>query len=487
MGPDLNAFDYFFSDSKTLTKDFLLGIKENISFLTLHQKCIAIAEYLQDYIGKGKNIPVIGNNNLFFITSYLAIIKSGNIAIPLNPALEEETLDNIISQCECSCAFISAETHINRKGILKQFDESDVISIISEKKRIIDPQSNIDDPAIILFTSGSTGLPKGVMLSHRNLIANTSSIVKYLQLAETDIMLVVLPFYYCYGLSLLHTHLHVGGSIAINNSFIFLGGIIRDLNLYNCTGFAGVPSHYQILLRKSKSFITTQFPSLRYVTQAGGKLSYPFIEEFTKAFPEISFYVMYGQTEATARLAYLSPELVNIKKGSVGKEIPGVILKIVDDKDIEVTPGEIGEIIAHGENIMSGYFKDQALTSETVRLGWLYTGDNAVMDDEGYITILSRKKEIIKVGGKRVSPKEIEEVILLLPYVVDCTVQGIADSLLGEAVCATIILTEEANKTITEKDILVHCHKNLAMYKVPSKITFESSLTFASTGKKIKT
>ena len=130
-----------------------------------------------------------------------------------------------------------------------------------------------------------------------------------------------MPFYYCYGLSLLHTHLRVGGAVHMNNSFIFIGSVIDDLNTYKCTGFAGVPSHFQILLRKTKDFKTTKFHTLRYVTQAGGKLHTAFIEEFIDAFPDIRFNVMYGQTEATARLSYLPPEDLRRKLGSLGRGI----------------------------------------------------------------------------------------------------------------------------------------------------------------------
>src|SRR5690606_24156686 len=147
-------------------------------------------------------------------------------------------------------------------------------------------------------------------------------------------------------LSLLHTHLRVGGSMVLNNSFIFLGSVINDLKTYKCTGFAGVPSHFQILLKKSQSFKDTEFPDLRYVTQAGGKLHNVFIEEFVQAFPNIAFYVMYGQTEATARLSYLPPDMIAKKPGSIGKAIPGVTLKIVDAAGDKVQLGEEGELMA---------------------------------------------------------------------------------------------------------------------------------------------
>ena len=327
---------------------------------------------------------------------------------------------------------------------------------------------------------------KGVMISHKNLIANTESIIAYLKLTRKDRMLVVLPFYYCYGLSLLHTHLRVGGSIVFNNSFIFLGSIIKNLLDYKCTGFAGVPSHFQILLRKSDNFKTTKFPDLKYVTQAGGKLAPIFIDEFRNSHTEITFIVMYGQTEATARLSYLPPELYEAKKGSMGKGIPGVELRVVNEKGKDIKPGEIGEVIARGDNIMLGYFGDEEGTKNTIRGGWLYTGDLGTVDNEGYIFLTARKKEIIKVGGKRISPKEIEAVILELPEVVDCTIEGVEDQLLGEALKATIVTRGENGKDTFTDMIKQHCAKHLALYKIPQIFELKEQLVISATGKKIK-
>jgi acyl-CoA synthetase (AMP-forming)/AMP-acid ligase II len=338
----------------------------------------------------------------------------------------------------------------------------------------------------IIFTSGSTGVPKGVMISHKNLIANTESIIKYLKLTENDRMLVVLPFYYCYGLSLLHTHLRAGGSIVLNNSFIFLGSIINNLLDDKCSGFAGVPSHFQILLRKSDNFKTTKFPDLKYVTQAGGKLAPIFIDEFRNSHPEITFFVMYGQTEATARLSYLPPELYEAKKGSMGKGIPGVELRVVNETGRNIKPGEVGEVIARGDNIMLGYFADEEGTRNTIRNGWLYTGDLGTVDKDGYIFLTARKKEIIKVGGKRISPKEIEAVILELPEVVDCTIEGVEDELLGEALKATIVVRGENGKETMPDRIKQHCARHLALYKVPQIFELKEQLIISATGKKIK-
>jgi acyl-CoA synthetase (AMP-forming)/AMP-acid ligase II len=271
-----------------------------------------------------------------------------------------------------------------------------------------------------------------------------------------------------------------------NNSFIFLGGVLKSLIDYKCTGFAGVPSHFQILLRKSDSFKQTSFPDLKYVTQAGGKLAPVFIDEFRQAHPEVKFVVMYGQTEATARLSWLPPEVYDRRKGSMGRGIPGVDLKVVNEKGELIRPGETGEVIARGDNIMMGYFADEEGTKNAIRNGWLYTGDLGTVDEDGYIYLTARSKEIIKVRGKRISPKEIEAVILALPEVIDCTIEGVEDDIEGEMLKATVTVRKENAESLTREKLIQHCSQHLALFKVPQVYEFKDNLTISATGKKIK-
>ena len=484
----MNAFDYFFENTSTLEKNFLVG-KEEITYKSLYNSSLALAAWIEKEVGREKNIVLLSANNLFFIKVYLAILKSGNICIPLDPSIEKENFEYISKLTNPSVVFVTED--IGKRLPVNQY-RCIYFGKISEIERTpiagkLPVGFDREKCAEIIFTSGSTGKPKGVMISHKNLIANTSSIVEYLALTSDDRMLVVLPFYYCYGLSLFHTHLRVGGSIVFNNSFIFLGGVLKTLIDNKCTGFAGVPSHFQILLRKSDSFKSTKFPDLKYVTQAGGKLAPIFIDEFREAHPEVRFVVMYGQTEATARLSWLPPEVYESRKGSMGKGIPRVELQVVTETGEKIKPGETGEVIARGDNIMMGYFADEEGTKNAIRNGgWLYTGDLGTVDEDDYIYLTARSKEIIKVRGKRISPKEIEAVILAMPEVIDCTIEGVEDEIEGEMLKATVVVRKDQKDLVNKELMIQHCAKHLALYKIPQVYEFRDDLTISPTGKKIK-
>ena len=483
----MNSFDYFFQNTSNLDKPFLVG-KEEISFKDLYTASMELASWLRNEVGENKNILILSHNNLFFLKAYLAILKSGNICIPLDPAIEEENFRYIAGLTDPLLVFLTRD--LTRKLPVESLNcvFPDTLEQYAAELPALKIENEFDKNrcAEIIFTSGSTGKPKGVMISHKNLVANTSSIIQYLELSPDDRMLVVLPFYYCYGLSLMHTHLRVGGSVVLNNSFIFLGTIFNNLIDYKCTGFAGVPSHFQIILRKSETFQKTSFPDLRYVTQAGGKLATVFIDEFRASQPKVKFYVMYGQTEATARLSYLPPDIYEKKKGSMGKGIPGVELRVVNEMGENILPGETGEVIARGENIMIGYFADEEGTRNAIRHGWLYTGDLGTVDNEDYIFLTARSKEILKVRGKRISPKEIEAVILEIQDVIDCTIEGIEDEIEGEKLKATVQVRKEQIIQVTRELIIEHCSKHLAMYKIPQVYEIKTDMTISATGKKIK-
>ena len=257
------------------------------------------------------------------------------------------------------------------------------------------------DLAAIIYTSGSTGVPRGVMLSHLNIRSNTESIIEYLHLTSADRVMCVLPFYYVYGLSLLHTHIAVGGSLIVDTRFAFPNVVLKSMQDHQATGFAGVPSTFALLMHRS-NLTKMAFPSLRYVTQAGGGMPPARIREWLEKGPRARFYVMYGATEASARLTYLEPEDLERKLGSIGRAIPNVEMLVVNDDEKSRAPGEVGELVARGSNISRGYWNAAEETAERFGPQGYRTGDLGYADAEGFLYLVGRKHDMIKVGAHRV-------------------------------------------------------------------------------------
>jgi long-chain acyl-CoA synthetase len=476
----MNFVSYLLEKNRDPEKLFILGDHGTLTYAEFVRKLENLSSFLGKRFGSRKKILLMADNTPFFIISYLSIISSGNIAILVETRISKNDLKSIMDTSSLSGAFIQDKYgHYFEDSSCAVINETMVAEAVD--REFLPPAVEGDEVAVIIFTSGSTGTKKGVMLTHKNLIANTGSIIEYLGLDGTDRMCVVLPFFYCYGASLLHTHLRAGGSIVLNQK-PFLGSVITDIDTFQCTGFAGVPSTYQILINKTR-FLQQKFPSLRYFTQAGGQLPDRYIKILAEQFPEKKLYVMYGATEATARLSYLPPELVTTKMGSIGKGIPGVTLAVLDQNGQAVKPSEIGEIAAKGDNIMKGYYHDPEGTDAVLKNGWLYTGDLATIDDDGFIYVAGRSKNIIKSGGYRISPLEIEHEILSLEKFKGCVVFGIPDEIMGEAVVAVIQAPDTMDQHGLRREIVAYCNQRLPSYKVPKKIYFIDEFPLNSSNK----
>jgi len=476
----INFVDYLFENSGHSDRPFLLESDIVITHAQVYNAVNEVTSTLFQRYGPGNQILLISENNYFFIVSYLAVIKSGNTAVLVETRISEKDLAQVIHSCPLVACLIQEKLLESFSGVsIDVYTESSLESL-SKGMGELPASVHPEDVGVIIFTSGSTGTKKGVMLTHKNLIANTESILGYLHLTESDRVCVVLPFFYCYGASLLHTHIRAGGSIVLNNK-IFLGSVIKDINRYKCTGFSGVPSTFQILINKTR-FLAEELPSLRYLTQAGGQLPNKYIKMAVDAFPQKAFFVMYGATEATARLSYLPPHLVEEKMGSIGKGIPGVTLEVLDPDGFPVKPGEVGEITAVGDNIMKGYYNDPEGTAIAIRDGRYYTGDLATVDDDGYIYVVGRSKNIIKSGGYRISPNEIEDLILSLKAVSECIVVGVPDDVMGEAVIA-VVQSAGVDKEEISAEIISLCNTTLPSYKVPRGIEFIDEFPLNSSDK----
>jgi acyl-CoA synthetase (AMP-forming)/AMP-acid ligase II len=341
----------------------------------------------------------------------------------------------------------------------------------------------LDQTAMVLYTSGSTGRPHGVIQTFQNVDANTRSIVEYLGLTAQDRALVTLPLYYCYGRSVLQTHLFAGGSVFLDNRMAFPRTVLETLASEECTGFAGVPLTYEII-RRQVDVSTITFPRLRYLTQAGGAMTPDTISWVRTAFQPAKLFVMYGQTEATARLSYLPPDRAEDKAGSIGIPIPGVELRVVDEHGRELLPGEVGELVARGPNVTPGYLDEPKETEAILRDGWLWTGDLAERDDEGFLYHRGRVKDILKIGGHRVSPVEIEQVIARHPGVAEAAVVGVKDTLMGEVPRAVVVPRPGATPSAAE--LLQFCRERLPAYQVPVTFVLVEALPRNESGKLLR-
>ncbi len=345
----------------------------------------------------------------------------------------------------------------------------------------IDPSA----PALILYTSGTTGAPKGVTLSHANLLANARAVVSYLRLDAGDSVLGVLPFYYAYGASVLHTHLLSGACVVIAPNLLFPHLLMETVARERITGLSGVPSTFALLLDRL-DLREYDLSSLRYLTQAGGAMSKALTRRLRATLPGPQLFVMYGQTEATSRLTWLPPHQLDAKPGSAGIPLPGVCLRIVDEDGGEAPPGIEGEVQVRGPNVMLGYWNAPEATAAVLRDGWLRTGDIGRVDADGFLYLAGRRSDMIKTGAHRVHPCDVEEVIAEIPGVAESAVVGVDDDTLGQTIKAYVVMDPPPREDAfgrLELAIKAHCRARLAQYKIPRHIAFVDALPRTASGK----
>ncbi len=317
------------------------------------------------------------------------------------------------------------------------------------------------------------------MITNGNLEANTRSILGYLHLHQNDIGLCLLPLNYAYGTSILNTHIAAGARLVIGNGMAYPHAVRELLAKQAVTGFFGVPTTYYLALQHG--IFKQPLPHLRYLAQAGGGMRADAVDQVREQLPSVAFYVMYGQTEATARLTWLPPDRWAEKRGSIGLPIPGVELSIRDEQGMGMVPGGIGELCARGQNVMAGYWRNPRATDEVLRDGWLHTGDLSWQDRDGYFYLVGRADEMIKSGGHRFSPGAVEEVIARHPDAKEVAVVGIEDALLGQVVRAVVVPNPDVTPSVNS--MLRFCRHHLPSHMLPRELLFSEALPRTPSGK----
>lgn len=475
----------------------LLTLEGDHSHGALSERVRAVAGHLaRRGLSPGDRVVILSESSLFSVAAYLGAIYAGGVAVPLPTQSSREHLAEIFRAAAPRFAFlhpkVAAAGHALPEGCEVVLDGpapagSGAVAFSDLKPdaaRRAEPVDERRDLAALFFTSGSTGRPRGVMLTHRNLSANTESILSYLPLDAQDRGMAVLPFCYSFGASLLHTHLAVGAALVLEPRFAFPEKVLERMQEARCTGFAGVPSHFQILLRRTR-FKALSFPELRWLQQAGGKLTDAFIQELREAIPQAQLFVMYGATEATARISYLPPEMLDRKLGSIGRGIPGVTMRVLNERGAPVAAGEVGEIVVEGENVSPGYYGAPEESAAVFREGRLHTGDLATVDPEGFVYVVDRARDILKAGGTRSGSKELEDKLLTFPELVEVAVVGIPDEVLGEAVAAFVVPREGTPPGLAER-LIAFARTRVPPPLVPRRVEVLSALPKSEAGKVLK-
>jgi len=497
---------HFLETSAELYPDKVALIHEDVraTYAEINAPANSLAGSLRDLgINKGDRVVLILHNSLEYVVTYYAILKAGMVAVPLSTDLKPESLKPLLQALEPKAIVTSFRferllkaTDITTSGIKAlilaspklAWDSNECSIMPFEDMATKDPVTNPEVPipesslASIIYTSGSTGEPRGVMLSHENIVSNTQTICSYLELSDKDIQMVVLPFFYVMGKSLLNTHFAVGGTIVVNNKFAFPASVLNDMVAEHVTGFSGVPSTYAYLLHRSPlATYRDKLDTLRYCSQAGGHMSQTIKEQLRKTLPKhTDIYIMYGATEASARLTYLDPESFAGKMNSIGKPIPEVAIGVLDQNGRDLPRGETGELVASGPNIMMGYWRNPEATAKVLDRHGYHTGDLGYADEDGFLFVNGRKDDILKVGGHRINPQEIEDVLISSDMLIEGTVLGIPDDLLGHKLVALGALK---NNGLSESDIMVYCAARLPKYKLPAEIKLVKALPKKPTGK----
>lgn len=464
----------------------------SISYGQLDAKVLAYACFLkQAGLKIGDKVVLSCLNSPEFLYSYFGTVRNGGIIVPINLMLTMEEIIYIVRDSEAKFMiihpFILEKAKLTKEAVEKALGitiivlgetfENELTGISTEG---FEDFKDEDTVSTFLYTSGTTGKQKAAMLTHKNLVVNSEQCNTALQARPDDIYMCVLPMFHVFAFTAcVLLPLWSGATISILEAFQ-PKEVVETLVKDDITIFMGVPAMYVVLLEAGKKNIT--FPKLRMAVSGGAALPVEIYRQ-GRDIMKLPIIEGYGLTEASPAVAFNPPDGVQ-KEGSIGLPLPDVECRIVDEEDRELPAGEVGELVVKGENVMLGYYNQLDETVRTLRGGWLHTGDLAKKDEDGYLYIVDRKKDMVIVAGLNVYPREVEEVIYQFPKVKEAAVIGVNDKLRGETVKAYVVLKE--GETCHSKDLLRFMREKLAQYKLPRHIEFVDSLPKNSTGKILK-
>ncbi len=444
----------------------------------------------------GDRVALLMENSATFVAAYFGCLLCGGTVVPFNVLTPLPLLGQQLRDCAAHglCTTTSQWHTIERLADvgalpphvvgpdLPRLAVRNVTSLASTTMPAPVVPASIDPktPAVIFYTSGTAGDPRGVVLSHSAMLANTQAVVAGLGLTAQDRVMQILPLSYCYGASLLHTHFMCGGSVVLDNRGMYPAVIADCMRVRGCTGFAGVASTFQQWATRS-ALQQLRVPTLRYMTQAGGHLAPQVVDAVRTAIAPAQFYLMYGQTEAGARLTILEPSHWPARRGSVGKPIAGVYLQISSADGTPLQTGQQGEVRVRSPALMTEYFRQPAATAAVLEKGWLRTGDLGFLDAEGYLFLEGRIAEFIKSGGHRISPRTISDALLTHPAIAEALVVGLQDYDGRESLGALLCMKTDVPSSISQ--IRAYIRQHLPPFMRPAALVVVPSLPRLPNGK----
>jgi len=479
-------------------KEAVVTRDERLTYAELLEQATAFAALLQTSgVERGERVALFMDNTARTVACIYGTWLAGAAVVVINPQTKTDKLEYVLRDCEA--AFLVADAQLRRTfepatadlPFLKGFavNGADGPEALHEQ---LDPAADFQEPfvnpldlAALIYTSGSTGNPKGVMMTHRNMVFTCGSLVEYLRLDESERILNVLPLAFDYGLYQALMSVHLGATLVLERNFSFPVNVLEFAEAEQVTVFPGVPTVFATLVSLQKRSPRV-IGSVRRVTNTAAHLPDDFVPTLNSLFPGALVYKMYGLTECK-RVCYLEPELVNKKPGSVGKAIPGTEVFLLDDDGEPVVPGGTGTLYVRGPHVMPGYWNLPEQTDHMLRPGWLpgekilCTHDLFRMDGDGFLYFEGRTDDIIKSRGEKVSPVEVENALHAIPGVREAAVVGVADELLGEAVVAYIV--PEDGFEPDERRLRREAMARLEGYMVPAAFRFLEELPKTATGK----